>query len=74
MKQTTIVMVVLSLLVVLSAVQAAQLTSLKSQLSEADFSLGKSQGSSRVKLTTGSGGSGSLPASIQDLPTMVGGC
>ncbi len=71
--QATLLTVLLAVLVIVSAVQAYQLTSLKSEISDAEFTLGSSSGSSssRVKLTTGSGG---MPTSIQNLPPMVGGC
>ncbi|MBS3165201.1 hypothetical protein J4439_07265 [Candidatus Woesearchaeota archaeon] len=65
MKQTTIVIVVLALLIVLSGVQAVQLTSLKGQLAEAKLTAGS--GSSRVKVA-------SAPSSLDELPQMVGGC
>ena len=68
---TTVVLVVL---VIISAVQAVQLNALKGALEEGDLSVGTKSSS----VTTASGGSspsgGSLPANIQDLPTMVGGC
>lgn len=74
MKSTTIVTVVMVVLVVLSIVQAVQLNNLKSEIANEDLSIGSSTSTTPLS----SGGSGSepaaLPTSIQNLPTMVGGC
>lgn len=66
MKQSTLMAVILAVLVILSGVQAYQVTALKTEISDAQFTLGSSSSSSRVTLTT--------PASLNELPTMVGGC
>lgn len=70
MKQSTVLAVILAVLVVFSAVQAYQVTALKSQIRDAQFSLGASSSSSRVKQTTSPG----LTQSASNLPAMVGGC
>lgn len=70
MKQSTVLAVILAVLVVFSAVQAYQVTALKSQLQDAKLSLGTSSSSLRVKQTT----SPALTQSAANLPAMVGGC
>ncbi|MBC8500197.1 MAG: hypothetical protein ISS25_00070 [Nanoarchaeota archaeon] len=74
MKSTTIVTIVLVVLVILSVVQAFQLNSLKAKVAEGDLEVGSS--TKTKPLSSGGTGSepGALPASIQNLPTMVGGC
>jgi ABC-type molybdate transport system substrate-binding protein len=77
MKQSTIVTVVLGILLLISVVQAFQLTSIKSKLSDGGLTvssstaktapLGNSAGSAEKRTSA-------VPASIKDLPTMVGGC
>ena len=69
MKQSTVLAVILAVLVIFSAVQAYQVTALKSQIRDAQFSLGASSSSVRVKQTT----SPAL-ATAANLPAMVGGC
>jgi hypothetical protein len=70
MKSTTIVAVILGILLIVAGVQAYQLSELKTTLKE-----------DGLKVSSGGGSSGStsqradpVPASIKDLPTMVGGC
>ena len=76
MKQTTIMAIALVVLLLITAVQALQLRGLKVALDEGKMTIGGSSG--KVTPTASSGGSGSsagsLPSSIQNLPSMVGGC
>jgi len=76
MKTTTIVAIILGILVLISVVQAFQLNSLKDKVGEGQLSVGSS--SSKTTVATSSGDSGktatSLPASVKNLPQMVGGC
>lgn len=76
MKTTTIVAIILGVLVLITIVQAFQLSSLKKNVAEGKLSVGSSSG--RTTPTTSSGDSGkqtaSLPTSVKDLPQMVGGC
>ena len=72
MKQTTIVAIILAVLLLVSVVQAFQLTSLKSKIVDGKVSLGATKSS--TPLATGGSSTGSLPSSIKDLPQMVGGC
>jgi len=77
MKSATIVAIVLGVLVVLSMVQAVQLNSLKSKVANEELSIGAStttQAKSASAPASGGSGGGALPSSIQNLPTMVGGC
>lgn len=77
MKSSTIVAIVLGLLVVLSMVQAFQLNNLKSKVADGELSIGGSTTThARSSPSPSSSGhsTGELPASIQNLPTMVGGC
>ncbi|HII16542.1 TPA: hypothetical protein HA361_01385 [Candidatus Woesearchaeota archaeon] len=75
MKQTTIMAVVLGVLLLVSAVQAFQLNSIKSDLAGSDFSV-KAASSSQAPGASGgtSGAPAALPSSINNLPQMVGGC
>ncbi|NOZ81341.1 MAG: hypothetical protein GXP63_06750 [DPANN group archaeon] len=72
MKQATIVAIVLGVLVLISAVQAVQLNSLRDSIKKEslviDQAPAKQTSSSGTKRTT------AVPSSIKDLPTMVGGC
>lgn len=75
MKTTTIVAVILGILVLISVVQAFQLNGLKAKVAEGQLSVGSS--SSRTSVAAPSGDSSkkaSLPASVKNLPQMVGGC
>ncbi|MBI4141163.1 hypothetical protein HY485_04980 [Candidatus Woesearchaeota archaeon] len=67
MNQTTIVAIVLGVLVLIAAVQAFQFSQIKSQLGS---------GTATVQTTAAPSSSGapSVPASLQNLPQMVGGC
>ena len=68
MNRNVIIVIVLVVLVLLTAVQAIQLSSLKTSISTGKVSVGSAP-------VQGSGSSGaSVPSSIQDLPSMVGGC
>ncbi|MEK6837477.1 MAG: hypothetical protein AABX69_02395 [Nanoarchaeota archaeon] len=72
--------VVLIALVLVSAVQAFQLNSLKEKLAEGKISVSAGSKGPVSSSSTGSGsavassGSGGASSSIADLPTMVGGC
>ncbi len=76
--QRMVLLLILGVLVAGTAVQAFQLTSLKTKLAEGGVSLQSSSGSSSIS-TQSSSSSGekttsALPSSIKDLPQMVGGC
>jgi len=65
MNRNVIIVIVLVVLVLLTAVQAVQLSSLKQSISQGKVNIG----------TAPSASSGaSVPSSIQNLPSMVGGC
>jgi len=68
MKQTAIIAIILGVLLLVSAVQAYQLTTLKSKVAEGKLSVGSAPAGAS------SAGSGAVPKSIQNLPSMVGGC
>jgi hypothetical protein len=75
MKYTTLIGIVLGVLVLISVVQALQLTGLKGKLSEGGVSVKASTGSTVA--TSGDSApkrTQAVPKSLQDLPTMVGGC
>lgn len=73
--QKMIVALALVVLVMVAGVQAFQLNSLKSKLSSGELSLSSSTSSSSVSTASGGGNTKpAVPASIQDLPSMVGGC
>jgi len=76
MKQTTIVAIVLSVLVLISLAQAFQLNGLKTRIADGSANIA---GSSNINAPVTSSGSSSpraaaLPKSVQNLPQMVGGC
>ena len=73
--------VILIALVLVSAVQAFQLNSLKEKVSEGKLSVQSGSkghasvgGTGSAAAVPGSGGAGAGAAGIADLPTMVGGC
>lgn len=76
MERKVIVSIVLGLLVVISAVQALQLTELKAKVSDASFSTVKSSTQAVPVASSGgsSGGGNTVAANIANLPSMVGGC
>ncbi len=67
MNRNAIIVIVLVVLVLLTAVQAVQLNSLKSSISTGKLSVANSPSQS-------SGGGASVPSSVSELPSMVGGC
>lgn len=74
MKKDTVMAIVLGVLLVVSVLQAVQLSMLKGSLED-----GVSFGSTKTTTTPATGGvnnngGASLPASLENLPTMVGGC
>ena len=70
MNKNLIVVLVLAILVIVSAVQTIQLVGLKSKISSGGVSV---SGGSTPQVTAVSGGSSS-GGSLDDLPSMVGGC
>ena len=76
MKREVIISIVLGLLVIISAVQALQLTGLKAKISDASFSTVKSNSQTVPVASSGgsSDGGNTVAANIADLPSMVGGC
>ncbi len=76
MKQTTVFALVLGFLLLISVVQAFQLNALKHDLAEGEMTIGSASSSTATASSApaSSGSTGSLPSSIQNLPTMVGGC
>ncbi len=65
MNKNIILMIIVGLLIIISAVQAVQLTSLKAEIDSGAVKVG----SAKTPSTTTPAASG-----IQDLPQMVGGC
>ncbi len=71
MKKNLIIAIILGLLVLISIVQAVQLTTLKAKV---DAGAVKIAGS-KTAVNTASGGSGGVTGnSLENLPQMVGGC
>ena len=66
MNRNVIIVIVLAVLLLLTAVQAIQLNSLKTSISTGKVSVGSAP-------AQGFGGGGGVPSNIQDLPSMVGG-
>jgi len=73
MKQTTMIAIVLGILLVISAVQAIQLTKIKSSFEGNSLTTGSSSIRPSVASSPGKK-TASLPSSVKDLPQMVGGC
>ncbi len=74
MEKTTIVAIILGVLVLISLVQAIQLSGLKEKVSEGKLSVKSASGSTSAA-SSGSGGKAApLPSSVKNLPKMVGGC
>ena len=75
MNKSTIIAIILGLLVLVSVVQAVQLSSIKSKLVDGGKLISQSSG---TLTTVASGSTGKktsdLPASVKELPQMVGGC
>ncbi|MBI4447849.1 hypothetical protein HY643_02620 [Candidatus Woesearchaeota archaeon] len=76
MKQTMIVAIILGVLVVLSAVQAFQLNSLKTKVAESKVSVSSSGSAASTSLGVSGNEktTSSVPSNIKNLPKMVGGC
>lgn len=77
MKHTTIVAIILGVLVLISVVQAFQLTGLKTKISSEELTVSSSTEKATAPLAspaTGSKIKTKLPSSIKNLPNMVGGC
>ncbi len=73
MEQKKVVAIILGILVIISVIQAFQLSSLKSKMTEGKLSV-KSPSAS-ASTSSGSGSKpAALPASVKNLPQMVGGC
>jgi hypothetical protein len=77
MNRKAIASIIFGLLIIVTLVQAIQLTSLKAKISDNSFTSVSTQTSSaRTTPSSHSPASGNakLPSSLKDLPTMVGGC
>jgi len=68
--------IVLIFLLIISVVQAVQLSGLKSTLENSPVKLSSGSAKQSVPVASGghSGQGASLPSSLDDLPSMVGGC
>lgn len=73
MEQKTIIGFILGILVLVSLVQAFQLNSLKEKISTGGLKVSSASGTSPVAASSGKT-VGSVPASVKELPKMVGGC
>lgn len=65
MNKNIIIAVVLGILLVLSVVQAFQVNAIKEKIET---------GGVKIAGAAATGGGASVPSSLQNLPTMVGGC
>lgn len=74
MEKTTIIAIILGILVLVSAVQAFQLTGLKEKISDEQPTVSSSSNSATATSTESSKRTTALPSSINNLPQMVGGC
>lgn len=71
MEQKIIIAIVLGVLILVSAVQAVQLFSLKDKVETGNVRVGSA---SSPTAASGAKAPGAVPPSIQNLPQMVGGC
>ena len=69
MNKNMIIVIVLAVLVVISAVQAVQLSGLKEKISSGNFKTVSGSSSQSASL-----GANTEPTSLENLPSMVGGC
>lgn len=72
MNKNTVIVIVLVVLVLVTLVQAVQLVGLKSKLASGQLKVGGA--AQNTVSQSGQQGSPNVPSSIQNLPTMVGGC
>lgn len=71
MNKNLIIVAVLAVLVIVSAIQAVQLIGLKDKISTGTLNIGTKSSASAPQVTASGGQSG---GSLDDLPSMVGGC
>mgnify|MGYP001266569381 CR=1 FL=1 len=74
MEKPMIITIVLGVLILFSVVQAFQLNSLKAELKDEGLTVSSSSSSTSVASSGENSKPAAVPASIKDLPTMVGGC
>ncbi len=74
MGKDTFLAIALGVLVVFSAVQAFQITALKGDLEDGQLSVGTAKKTTSAASSSTGKSTGSLPKSIENLPSMVGGC
>ncbi|MBI2139947.1 hypothetical protein HYU14_03415 [Candidatus Woesearchaeota archaeon] len=74
MKQSVIATIILAVLVLVALVQAFQLNGLSDALEEGKMSIGSGSGKTATGAASGGSKPAALPASVQNLPSMVGGC
>ncbi len=72
MEQKIIIAIVLGVLILVSAVQAVQLFSLKDKIENGNVRMGSVSGP--VAAVPGAKAPSAVPSSAQNLPQMVGGC
>ncbi len=72
MKKDTVMAIVLGVLLLVSVIQAVQLNTLKTTLEEGGVNIKSASNSAQSGVSDG--GALSVPASLDSLPTMVGGC
>jgi len=72
MNTNTIVAIVLGVLVLVSAVQAFQLSGMKEKVSDGQLSVASASVNPQAPASPAR--TGSLPTSVKNLPQMVGGC
>jgi len=77
MKKNLLISIALGLLIILSGVEALQLSGLKAKLSDAPFTVSKTS-TQKVSVSSGSapshGGGNTVASGLDNLPSMVGGC
>lgn len=71
MNQNVVIAIVLGALVLIAAIEAYQLTSLKTKVMSGGVQVASAGAAPQV---AGGGGTPALPSSLQNLPSMVGGC
>lgn len=72
MNQNVVIAIVLGALVLIAAVEAYQLMGIKDKISSGGVQVATA--GAPAAQATGGGGAPALPSSLQNLPSMVGGC
>ena len=74
MEKDTMIAILLGVLVLVSVVQAVELTNMKSGIEDGTITLGAKSTSTALGSSNTGSGAAVVPSNLQNLPDMVGGC